>query len=54
MQECNVVSVNLNQCDLNQWKQQTSRKVSSFDDLKQKIIVPINHRETFEDLSEEM
>ena len=31
--------------DLNQKEQQTSCKLSSFDDLKQKIIVHINHRE---------
>ena len=29
-------------------EQQTSLMVSSLDDLKHKIIVPINHRETFE------
>ena len=29
---------------------QTSLEVISFDDLKQKIIVLINHREIFEDL----
>ena len=49
VKECNCVNVN----DLNQWKQQTSLKVSSFDDLKQKIIVPINHTETVEDLTEQ-
>ena len=49
MKEGNFVNVN----DLNQWKQQTSLKVSSFDDLKQKIIAPINHREAIEDLIEE-
>ena len=38
--------VNVN--DLNQWEQQTSLKASSFDGLKQKIIVPINHREIVE------
>ena len=47
--ECNLVNVN----DLKQWEQQTSLKVSSFDDLKQKIIVPINHREIVEDLREQ-
>ena len=33
---------------LNQWDQQTSLKVSSLDDLKQMIIVPISHREIVE------
>ena len=46
MKECNFVDVN----DLNQQEKQTSLKVSSFDDLKQKIIVPINHREIVEGL----
>ena len=46
MKQCNFVNVN----DLNQWEQQISLKVSSLDDLKQKIIVPINHREIIEDL----
>ena len=46
VKECNFVNVN----DLNQWEQQTSLKVSSFDDLKQKIILPISHREMVEDL----
>ena len=41
VKECNFLNIN----DLNQWEQQTSLKVSTFDDLKQKIIVPINHRE---------
>ena len=49
VKECNFVNVN----DLNQWEQQTSLKVGSLDDLKQKIIVPINHRETVEDLIEQ-
>ena len=43
--ECNFVNVN----DLKQWQKQTSHRVSSFDDLKQKIILPINHRQTVED-----
>ena len=42
VKECNFVSVD----DLNQWEQQTFPKVSSLDDLKQKTILPINHRET--------
>ena len=46
VKECNFVNVN----DLNQREQQTSLKVSSFDDLKQKVTVPINHREIVEDL----
>ena len=46
VKECNFVNVN----DLTQQEQQTSLKVSSFDDLKQKIIVPINHREIVEGL----
>ena len=46
VKECNFVNVN----DLNQQEKQTSLKVSSLDDLKQKIIVPINHREMVEDL----
>ena len=41
VKECNFVNVN----DLNQLEQQTSLKVSSLDDLTQKIILPINHRE---------
>ena len=45
MKECSFANVK----DLNQL-QQTSLKVSYLDDLKQKIIVPINHRETVEDL----
>ena len=49
VKECYFVNVN----DLNQWEQQTSLKVSSFDDLKQKIIVPVNHRETVGDLIEQ-
>ena len=36
---------------LHQLEQQTSLKVSSLDDLK-KIILPIYHRETIEDLIE--
>ena len=48
MKECNFLNVN----DLNKWEKQTSLKVSSFDGLKQKIIVPINHREIVEDLIE--
>ena len=40
----NFVDVN----DLNQWEQQNSLKVSSSDDLKQKITVLINHREIVE------
>ena len=46
VKECNFVNVN----DLNQWEQQTSLKVSSFDDLKQKIIAPINHKRIHEGL----
>ena len=49
VKECNFVNCN----NLNQWEQQTSLKVSSLDDLKQNIILPINHRETVEDLIEE-
>ena len=45
IKQCNFVNVN----DLNQWEQQTSLKVSSFDDLKQNIIAPINDWETVED-----
>ena len=51
VKECNCVNLNIN--ELNQWEQQTSLKVSSLDDLKQKIIVPINHRKTVEDLIEQ-
>ena len=47
MKECNFVNVK----DLNQLEQQTSLKVSFLDDLKKQIIVPINHRETVEDLN---
>ena len=39
--------------DLNQWEQQTSLKVGSFDGLKQEIILPINHRETGKHLIEQ-
>ena len=49
VKECNFVSVN----DLNQQEQQTSLSVSSFDELKQKIIVLNHHRETVEDLIEQ-
>ena len=49
MKECNFVNVK----DLNQLEQKPSLKVSSLDDLKQKIIVPNNHRETVEDLIEQ-
>ena len=49
VKECNCVNVN----NLNKWEQQTSLKVISPDDLKEKIIVPINHRETNEDLIEQ-
>ena len=49
MKEYNFVNVN----DLNQWEQQTSLKVRSFDNLKQKRIVPINHRETVEGIIEQ-
>ena len=47
MKECNFVNVN----DLNQHKQ-TSLMISVFDDLRKKIIVPINHGEILEDLIE--
>ena len=40
MKDYNFVNVN----DLNELEQQTSLKVTSFDDLKQKIILPINHK----------
>ena len=46
-------SNSLNVYDLNQWEQQTSLKVRSLDDLKQKIIEPIDHREKVEDLIEQ-
>ena len=46
VKECNFVNVK----DLNQLEQQTSHKVSSPDDLKQKIIAPITIKETVEDL----
>ena len=49
VKECNFVNVS----DLNQWEQKTSLKASSLDILKQKIIIPINHRETVEDLIEQ-
>ena len=49
VKECNFVNVN----HLTQWEQPTSLKVSSFDDLKQKIILPTNHRETVEALIEQ-
>ena len=49
MKDSNVVNLN----NLNQWEQQTSLKVSSLDDLKQKITVPTDHRETVEDLIEQ-
>ena len=49
VEEYNFVNVN----NLNQWKQQTSLTVSSLDDLKQKIILPIYHRKTIEDLIEQ-
>ena len=49
MKEYNVVNVK----DLNQLEQQTPLKVSFLDDLKQKIILSINHRETVEDLIEQ-
>ena len=47
VKECIFVNVK----DLNQLEQ-TSLKVSSLDYLKQRIIVPINHRETVEELIE--
>ena len=46
VKECNFANVK----DLNQ---QTFLKVTSLDDFKQKITVPINHRETVEDLMEQ-
>ena len=49
VKECNFVNVN----DLNEQVQQMSLRVSSFDDLEQKIIVPINHRDRVEDLIEQ-
>ena len=49
MKGCNFVNVN----DLNQSEQKTSLKVSSFDDLKQTIVAPINHGETVEELIEQ-
>ena len=49
MKECYFVNVK----DLNQLEQRTSLKVSFLDDLKQKIIVPINHTDIFEDLTEQ-
>ena len=51
LKECNFY-INVN--DMNQWEQKTSLKVCSVDDLKQKIIVPINHKEIVEDLIEKM
>ena len=42
MKECSIVNVN----DLNQLGQQAFLQVGSLCDLKQKIIVLINHRET--------
>ena len=48
MKQCNFINFQ----DLNQLEQQTYHKISSVDDLKQKIIVPINHRERVEDLIE--
>ena len=45
MKECSFVNVKR---DLKQLEKQTFLKVSSLDDLKQWITVPINHRETFE------
>ena len=48
VKECNFVNIE----DLTQLEQQTSLKVNSLDDLKQKIIVPIDHRETNEDIIE--
>ena len=49
VKECNLVNNN----DLFQWEQETFLKVSSLDDLKQKIIAPINHWETVENLIEQ-
>ena len=49
VKECNFVNVS----NFNQWKQQMSLKVSYLDDLKQKIIVPVNHREIAEDLTDQ-
>ena len=49
VKKCNFVNIN----DLNQWEQQTSLKESSFDNLNQKIIVPINHSKIVEDLIEQ-
>ena len=48
VKESNFVNVN----DLYQLEQQTCLKISSLDDLKQKIPVPITHRETVADLIE--
>ena len=45
LKECNFANAK----DL---KQQTSLKLSSLDDLKKKIILPMNHKETVEDLIE--
>ena len=42
-----------NKNNLNQWQQQTFIKVSSFDALKQKIILPINHSNAVEHLIEQ-
>ena len=49
VKECNFVNIKV----LNQQEQQTSLKVSFIDDMKQKIIISINHRETVEDLIEQ-
>ena len=49
MKECHFVNVK----DLNQPEQHTSMKVNSLDNLEWKIIAPINHRETVEDLIEQ-
>ena len=46
VKECNFVNVK----NHNQLEQQTSLKVRSLYDLRQKIIVPIHHREMVEDL----
>ena len=49
IETCDFVNVK----DLKQLEQQTSLKVRSLDNLTLKITVPINHRETVEDLIEE-
>ena len=49
VKECNFVNVK----DLNQLEQQTFLKLSSLDDLKQILVLPVNPRETVEDLIEQ-